>query len=263
MRESELQQICMQAIPVLKRTGNYIANSRKHLRQNQIALKGVRDMVTEIDKNAEIRLVKNLKKILPEAGFITEEKTTDQISKTYNWVIDPLDGTTNFVFGIPITAVSVALMKGKKILIGMVYEISMREMFYTWQGAPSFCNGEIIHVSKQKDFSKALVATGFPYTRIKRIPGITKSIAYFLEHCQDIRRFGSAATDLCYVACGRFEIYYEGYLQQWDIAAGILIVKNAGGVVKNFEGKEDYSENKIVACNPYLLKNALNGIFLN
>lgn len=84
-----------------------------------------------------------------------------------------------------------------------------------------------------------------------------------LEHCQDIRRFGSAATDLCYVACGRFEIYYEGYLQQWDIAAGILIVKNAGGVVKNFEGKEDYSENKIVACNPYLLKNALNGIFLN
>ncbi len=263
MRKSELQQICMRAIPVLKRTGNFIAKSRRHLQQNQIELKGVRDMVTEIDKQAEMRLVKSLKKILPEAGFITEEKTTDQTRFNYNWVIDPLDGTTNFVFGIPICAVSVALMQGDTILIGMVYEISMGEMFYTWKGAPSYCNGEVIRVSKQRDFSRALVATGFPYTRTKRIPGIARSIAYFLEHCQDIRRFGSAATDLCYVACGRLDIYYEGYLQLWDIAAGILIVKNAGGAVTNLKGEEEYAESNIIACNPHLLKRALQGIFLS
>lgn len=262
MQTQQLQEICLKALPLIRRTGKYILRQRKNLQQQQIALKGVRDMVTEIDKNAEVLLVKGLRKILPQAGFITEEKTTDQTLQEYNWVVDPLDGTTNFVFGTPVTAVSVALIRGNQIIIGMVYEITMNEMFYTWKGAPSFCNGEKISVSQRKDFSGALVATGFPYTRTKRIPGITKSLAYFLENCQDIRRFGSAATDLCYVACGRFDIYYEGYLQQWDITAGILIVKNAGGVVKNFEGTEDYSTNKIIACNKYLLKKSLEGIFL-
>lgn len=262
MGTQDLERICFQALPLIKKTGKYILRSRKGLQQSAISMKGVRDMVTEIDKQSEIRLVKSLHKILPAAGFITEEKTTDQTLREYNWVIDPLDGTTNFVFNTPITAISVALMHKSKIVLGIVYEITYDEMFYTWAHGAAYCNGEVIHVSTRVDFSKALVATGFPYSREKRIPGITKSITYFLENCQDIRRFGSAATDLCYVACGRFDIYYEGYLQIWDIAAGILIVKNAGGVVKNFEGKENYTYNCIVATNKHLLKKSLNGIFL-
>jgi myo-inositol-1(or 4)-monophosphatase len=244
------ENICREAIEVVREAGIYVRNSRRIFSYEEVLKKGDRDFVTEVDKGSERILVDGLRRVLPHAGFITEEKTVAQSNADYYWVIDPIDGTTNFMHNTPVTAISVALMKGNSFLIGIVYEVTMDELFFTWEGAgASYCNDKTIVVSEQTDFRKALVATGFPYQREGRLEGISKSLHYFLHHCQDIRRFGSAATDLCYVACGRFEVYYEAYLQLWDVAAGILIVRNAGGIVTDFNGNESVNGSNILAAN--------------
>ncbi len=256
----DLEKLCIQAIAIIKPVGNFIRQKRKNNASYKIEKKGERDFVTEIDKLAEEKLVAGLKNIFPEAGFITEENTIGQSDTDYKWVIDPIDGTTNFMQGLPINAVSVALMHKKEIILGIVYEVTMNEIFYTWKNAKSYMNGKQIHVSKCDDVANAVIATGFPYTRTKRLKDIVATLHHFLKSCRDIRRLGSSATDLCYVACGRLDVYYEAYLKIWDIAAGILIVQNAGGVVTDFNGKVDYNKGKIVATNNTLLKKVLKGI---
>lgn len=254
-----LEKMCSEVKDTVKKTGKSIRRKRKNNSQLTIEKKGEHDYVTHLDKLSEKKLVEKLKRIFPSAGFITEENTIQPSAQKYNWIIDPIDGTTNFIHDVSPYAISVALAEEDKIILGVVYEITLDELFYTWNNAPSYLNGKEIHVSSSRNFSKALVATGFPYTRTKRIKNILRTMEYFLIHCQDIRRFGSAATDLCYVACGRFDIYYEGYLNIWDVAAGIILVKNAGGVVTDFNGKENYKRD-IVATNKFLLEHTLKGI---
>lgn len=258
------ENICREAIVVVREAGLYVRERRRLFNHDEITKKGDRDFVTEVDKGSERILVEGLRKILPDAGFITEEKTVAQSNANLYWVIDPIDGTTNFIHNTPVTAISVALMKGNDFLIGIVYEVTMDELFYTWQGAEtSYCNDMPISVSSSSDFRKALVATGFPYQREGRIDGITQSLSYFLESCQDVRRFGSAATDLCYVACGRFEVYYESYLHLWDVAAGILIVRNAGGIVTDLKGNYTMDGTNVLAANnAETHAKSLEGIFL-
>ncbi len=256
-----LESICMNALPVVKEAGMFVAENRRQIPWGEIEKKGDRDFVTSIDKKSERLLVKGLSAILPEAGFFTEEKTVEQGDSSLRWVVDPIDGTTNFIHRTPVTAVSVALMDGDDLLIGIVYEVTLDELFYSWKDAgTSFCNSEEIHVSDCSEFRKALVATGFPYQREGRLPAILETAGYFLEHCQDIRRFGSAATDLCYVACGRMDIYYESYLQLWDVAAGILIVRNAGGTVVDFSGSEHLTGQQVLATNGRFIEESLSGI---
>ncbi|MFN0276487.1 MAG: inositol monophosphatase family protein [Chitinophagales bacterium] len=255
-----LEKICSQAIDVIKEVGQYIRHERRKLQSIHIESKGIRDFVTEVDKTSEQALAEKLHSIFPEAGFITEEKTVAQTEKEFRWVIDPLDGTMNYIHGIPIYSISVALMHHHEIILGIVYEINNDEVFFTWKGTVSYMNGNAIHISTCRKIQDALIVTGFPYTRTDRIEGITKTLAYFLEHCRDIRRIGSAAVDLCYVACGRIDAYYEGYLNIWDIAAGILIVKNAGGVATDFDGREDYASGNILACNKTLHPEIMKGI---
>ena len=234
-----LETICLQSISLITEVGDYIRESRKILTQSQIEVKGKNDFVTEIDKGSELRLVTGLQKIVPEAGFIAEESTSTHKGVQYNWIIDPIDGTTNFIHGVPPHAISVALVKDSEIVLGIVYEITMDECFYTWKDAKSFCNGKEISVSVCATVSNSLIGTGFPYNDYSRMEQFGVTMDYFMKNSHGLRRLGSAATDLAYVACGRYDAFYEYALKPWDVAAGIILVKNAGGAASDFSGGND------------------------
>lgn len=256
-----LEDISHKVMALVKPIGAYMREQRKSFDGVAISKKGIRDFVTEVDMQSERQLVAGLRNIFPDAGFVTEENTVEQIDTYYKWIIDPLDGTMNYVHGIPIYSISIALQAGNKFVLGVVYEVANDEMFYTWQGAASYCNGKIISVSACHTLQDALIATGFPYIRNdRRTREISNTLKFFLDNGRDIRRLGTAATDLCYVACGRQDVYYEGFLNIWDIAAGILILQNAGGVAVNFKGEENYNEGRIVGTNPNLIGDVLRGI---
>lgn len=245
-----LEHICNQVCSLSKEVGLFIKNERNSNKNIHVEEKGIHDFVTYVDKTSEKKLVDGLGKILPEAGFIAEEGTSTFRGEKYNWIIDPLDGTTNFIHGLTPFAISIALMENEKTILGVVYEISLDECFYTWENSPAYMNGDVIEVSDKKNLKSSLVATGFPYYDYKRIKPFLESLEFFMTNTHGIRRLGSAATDLVYVACGRFEAFYEYSLSPWDVAAGAFIVQQAGGKVSDFKGEKNYIFGKeIVACN--------------
>ncbi len=234
-----LKDICFEVIGLVKETGDYVVEAGEGDNKFSIESKGKNNYVTEIDKKSEQKLVDGLLKILPESGFIAEEGTGEKAER-YNWVIDPIDGTTNFIHGLPPYAISVALMEQEEIILGVIYEMGLKECFYTWKNAPAYLDGKEIHVSSTAEVSGALIATGFPYTNYGRMTEFMETLGYFMENSHGLRRLGSAATDIAYVACGRFDAFYEYGLNPWDIAAGVLLVKQAGGRVSDFNGGGDY-----------------------
>jgi myo-inositol-1(or 4)-monophosphatase len=155
-------------------------------------------------------------------------------------VIDPLDGTTNFIHGAPPVAVSIALTEHNRPVVGVVYEIWLKEAFYAWKDSKAYLNGKEIKVSEASEIKDSLIATGFPYHNFDRISQYMETIDYFFNNTHGVRRLGSAATDLAYVACGRFDGFYEYNLSPWDVAAGALIVMQAGGRVSDFKGGDNY-----------------------
>jgi myo-inositol-1(or 4)-monophosphatase len=169
-----------------------------------VELKSVASLVTYVDKTAEARIVKALKKLIPDSGFITEEGTASHSGEKYKWIIDPLDGTTNYIHGIAPHSVSIALMENEELVIGVVYEIGQDEMFYAWKGSPAFLNGKEINVSKAANLAETLIGTGFPYYAFERVDDYNNTMKELMQHTRGLRRFGSAAVDLAYVACGRF-----------------------------------------------------------
>ena len=205
---------------------------------NRTEKKGLNDFVSYVDKGSEKMLVEKLSLLLPEAGFITEEGTSEKVGLKYCWVIDPLDGTTNFLHGFHPYAISIALKEYDEVVAGVVYEVSGNESFTAWKDGGAWLNGIQDQVSKAAKLSDSLVATGFPYNDFSRIDSYMNCLTHFCKHTHGIRRLGSAAIDLAYVACGRFEAFYEYGLHQWDIAAGMLIVREAGGRVSDFSGNE-------------------------
>ncbi len=236
----ELEVILQEVIKAVKETGNFIAAERKNFSLKDIEAKDRNDLVSYVDKQAEKQLIQKLGKILPEAGFIAEESSPDKNTKELNWIIDPLDGTTNFIHDIPAYAVSVALASKTEILIGVVYNIPQDELFYAHKDGKAFLNGKEISVSKTEKFADCLIATGFPVKDFTRMQGFQNTTEYFMQNTRGLRRMGAAAVDLCYVACGRFDAFFEYNLSPWDIAAGALIVKQAGGKVSDFTGGENY-----------------------
>jgi myo-inositol-1(or 4)-monophosphatase len=210
------------------------------LSHDHIEEKGLHNYVTYVDRMSEQILIEGLGRLIPEAGFIAEEETVKRTTLGLVWVIDPLDGTTNFIHALPVYSVSIALMDGEELLLGVVYEINRQECFYAWKGSPSYLNGSIIRVSGTATLHDALLATGFPYTDYGRMENYLKVLAYLLKNSRGLRRFGSAAVDLAYVACGRFDGFYEYGLNPWDVAAGSLIVRQAGGWVSDFKGNNDF-----------------------
>lgn len=245
-----LQTLCQNVCVLAKETGQFIRAERENFVLNRVEVKGKNDFVSYVDKTSEKMIVSGLMKLLPESGFIVEEGTIDKKGEIYNWVIDPLDGTTNFIHGIPCYAISIALMKKNKVIMGVVYEINFDECFYAWEGSDAFMNGNRINVSQAEKLSDSLIATGFPYYDYHLMKEYLDLFSHFMKHTHGLRRLGSAATDLAYVACGRFEGFYEYSLQPWDVAAGAFIVQQAGGKVSDFKGGENYIFGKeIIASN--------------
>ncbi len=234
-----LEQITAKVVEISKQAGEFIRQERKTFNADQIEYKGLNDLVSYVDKTAEEIIVAGLEKILPEAGFVTEEQTSNKIAERYNWIIDPLDGTTNFIHGLPVFSVSIALKEYDELVLGVVYEINQDECFYAWKGAPAYLDGKEIKVSKAPAISDSLIATGFPYYDFGKQTQYIELFTYLMKNCHGLRRLGSAAVDLAYTAAGRFDAYYEYNLNAWDAAAGIVIVKQAGGHVVNFKGGDE------------------------
>jgi len=240
----QLESLTQQVTKIAKQAGDFIRQERKSFSHDKIEYKGLNDMVSYVDKNAERIIVSGLEKILPEAGFITEEKTTTKIGERYNWIIDPLDGTTNFIHGVPTYSVSIALKEYDDLISGVVYEINLDECFYAWKDAPAYLNGNEIRVSSIDAVGKSLLATGFPYYNFDKQAAYMELFTELMRSSHGLRRLGSAAVDLVYTACGRFETFYEYNLNAWDIAAGILIVRQAGGEVVNFSGGSEVMDTR-------------------
>jgi len=242
--------LCNKVISIVRLTGNFIRKEAMQFDAQKIEYKGLNDMVSYVDKTAEQKLVQNLEKLIPDAGFLTEEKTINREGKIYKWIIDPLDGTTNFIHGLPTYAISVALYEDDKAVLGVVYELNRGEMFYSYKEALAFMNKREIKVSSNPDLKSSLLATGFPYYQFDKQPQYLKLLEEMMQKTHGLRRMGSAATDLIYVACGRFDAFFEYNLQPWDFAGGCFIVQQAGGDVFDFSGESDFfGKREILATN--------------
>ncbi len=234
MDSVKLQLLLAKVISTAKDAGNWIRAERETFSSDKVEVKGLNDLVSYVDKGAEQRIVNELSNHFP-VGFIVEENTRCE-KQDYNWIVDPLDGTTNFIHGIPCYAVSIALEFKGEIILGVVYEITRDECFYATKGGGSFLDSISIRVSETKQLKDSLIATGFPIYNFARMEPYLKSLENLMRNTHGIRRIGSAATDLCYLACGRVDAYFEYNLNPWDVAAGALIVKEAGGAITDFKG---------------------------
>ena len=257
----DLSSLCFRCFPLIEETGAFISSQFGKVDDSAIEEKSLNSLVSYVDKTAEDMLIHGLNALFPEAGFLTEEEMAIPIktgSSEWEWIIDPLDGTTNFLFGLPNFAVSVALAFHGAPVIGMVYEVNRKELFYAIKGGGAFLNGKPIRVSKAPVLGQALVATGFPYSRFDQLPFHLDAVGRFQRQTRGIRRWGAASVDLAFVACGRFDLFFEYALNPWDVAAGILLVTEAGGAVSDFWGGEgDISGREVLATNGLLHPSAL------
>lgn len=246
----DYQKLCEKTVELCKEVGEFVRQQRVILKDYGVETKGQNDFVTIVDKASEERIITGLAKFLPESGFIAEEGTNDKRGDVYNWIIDPIDGTTNFIHNAPPFCISVALQENGVTVIGVVYEIHYDECFYSYKGGKVFLNEKEVTVSKREKLADSMLATGFPYSVFDRIDDFLQTLVYFFKHSHGVRRLGSAAADLAYVACGRYEGFYEYNLKPWDVAAGAFLVEQAGGKVTDFSGGDDYLFGKeIIAGN--------------
>ena len=246
----ELRSLLEKTLPVVEEAAAFIRSQAGKVTDKEIESKSPNSLVSYVDKTAETILVEGLRPLLPNAGFITEEDMVSQSEAEYTWIIDPLDGTTNFLQQIPFYAVSVGLAHRGELVLGIVCDIEHHEMFYAWKGGGAWCNGKRIQVANRADILEAVVATGFPYAATDVLPWLMDMFEYFLKNAKGMRRLGSAALDLAYVACGRMDVYYESTLHAWDIAGGIVLVREAGGTVSDYEMKPNMLENgQVIAAN--------------
>lgn len=219
------------------------------------------DLVTVADKAAEKRIVEQITARFPDDTILAEEGGGRQGTSSFRWIVDPLDGTTNFAHGLPQFAVSIALAQEERVLAGVVFDPAKGELFEAYLGEGARLNGEAIQVGRCSRLSETLTVTGFSYDRRRRMPVLLERVGRILTHCQGFRRLGSAALDLAYVAHGRFDVFLEDGLHPWDTAAGQLLITEAGGAVCNLDGTPlDLARGEILAANPVLLGQALENL---
>ena len=276
MEEKDLEKYTLAVCEIARQAGAYIREERRKFSFDSVERKHAHDYVSYVDKGSERLIVSDLRELLPEAGFITEEGTAREVksdevkSERLLWVVDPLDGTTNFIHQYAPYAVSIALLQGKTVLIGVVYEICADECFYAWQGGGAWLCGtrseecgvrsERLHVSSQK-MQDALLCLQFPYNSEAYKPVMKRLIDRLYGHVGSIRACGSAAMALCQVAAGRLDGYAEQYIGQWDYMAGSLIVMEAGGTVTDYSGSQDFTQgNSVVATNGVIQQDFLSVI---
>ena len=285
MEEKDLEKYTLAVCEIARQAGAYIREERRKFSLDSVERKHAHDYVSYVDKGSERLIVSALRELLPEAGFITEEGTADVSrseecgvrSERLLWVVDPLDGTTNFIHQYAPYAVSIALLQGKTVLIGVVYEICADECFYAWKGGGAWLCGmrnvecgmrnvecgmrsEKLRVSSQK-MQDALLCLQFPYNSDAYKPVMKRLIDRLYGHVGSIRACGSAAMALCQVAAGRLDGYAEQYIGQWDYMAGSLIVMEAGGTVTDYSGSLDFTQgNSVVATNGVIQQDFLSVI---
>jgi myo-inositol-1(or 4)-monophosphatase len=219
---------------------------------------GINNLVTEVDNHSEKRIIEIIREHFPDHSIISEEAGELIQDSPYQWIIDPIDGTVNFAHGIPLCCVSIGLKFGDDLLLGTVYNPMMNELFFAEKGKGAYLNDRKISVSHKTDFRKACLVTGFPYKWPNSTEHPIRVFERFILEGLPVRRLGSAAIDLCWVACGRFDGFWEYNLSSWDVAAGYLIVQEAGGVITNFDG-EPYSvfDKQTLATNGHIHENML------
>ena len=257
----DLEKYTLAVCEIAQQAGAYIREERKKFSLDNVERKHAHDYVSYVDKGSEKLIVNALRELLPEAGFITEEGTAADISHDscppVRWVVDPLDGTTNFIHQYPPYAVSIALLQGKTVLIGVVYEICADECFYAWKGGGAFVDGIRLHVSNHQ-IQDALLCLQLPYNSEAYKPVIKHLIDELYGNVGSVRMCGSAAMALCYVAAGRLDGYAEQYIGQWDFMAGSLIVTEAGGKVTDYA---DFTQgNSVVATNGIIQQPLLRAV---
>ncbi|MEZ4903504.1 MAG: inositol monophosphatase family protein [Spirosomataceae bacterium] len=255
-----LEFITHQTIEIVRQTGGFIKAEAAKFDRSQTEYKAANNLVSYVDKQAEEMLVAGLRQIFPQAGFITEEGTAgqEQNPEDLYWIIDPLDGTANFIHGLPVYCVSVGLVKNKIPIAGVIYHLGTDELFFGWQGGGAWIlslkytlgglpldatflqNATRLEVSTAKTLNDSLLATGFPYYKFEKQDKYLKILETLMQSCHGLRRMGAAAIDLAYVAAGRFEAFYEYNLNSWDMAAGTLLILEAGGQITDFSGGQDW-----------------------
>ncbi len=248
------------AIPAARRAGDLIVRSMDRAAGLEVGIKGKNDFVTQVDRLAETEIIEALQRAYPQHAILAEESGASGDSE-YTWVIDPLDGTTNFLHGFPQFAVSIALLFQGRPQQAVIYDPLRQELFTASRGRGAQLNNRRIRVSNRIDLDGALLGTGFPFREYQNVDAYLRSMKAFMATTAGIRRAGAAALDLAYVACGRLDGFWEGGLKQWDMAAGCLLIEEAGGLVGDFVGGSSYLETgNIVAAPPKVFKRMLQVI---
>jgi len=256
MDKQKLQSLQVELISLCTEVAAFIRSQLDSVQASDVEEKELNSLVSYVDKEAENKIVEKLSILTPEAGFITEEDTEDSADEEYVWIIDPLDGTTNFLKKIPHFSISIALKKDKHIIQGIVYEVMLDIAYTAIKGEGAFMNGRPIKVTGQDKMNHAVVVTGFPYKKDFDIDASLSMLKYCVINCRGVRRLGSAALDLAYVAAGKIDAYYENSLNIWDVAAGALLVEEAGGIMTDYEGTKNYlNRGSILASTPDLYEN--------
>lgn len=235
---------------LIKEAGAFAKKEFESFAAHHIEYKGKNNMFSYVDVQTEEILKEGLNKLLPGAGFINEEGDDQEGETDYTWIIDPIDGTTNFIHGLPLFAICVALKHKDELLMGYIYDVPHDEMFWALKGEGAFLNATPIQVSDTPTLSSSLMGTGFPYRHTPHFETYLRLVSQILRETHGMRRLGSAAIDLAYVAAGRLEGFFELGLSPWDVASGALILQEAGGRVTDFDGGDDYIFGKrIIATN--------------
>lgn len=254
----DLRKIQEKAQELIINTGLFLEQEQQKIRSSGVRSKSINQLVTYVDEQAEQRLAESLLHILPQSGILGEEAAQNRETLSgYTWIIDPLDGTTNYIHGLPIYCISVGLLLESEVVAGIIYDPIRKELFTASQGNGAFLNTKPIRVKPNAQIQDSLLATGFPYYDFGKTPAYLKVLDTLMKNTRGLRRMGSAAIDLAYVACGRFDAFFEYSLAPWDVAAGACIVSEAGGMVSDFGGTQNYLYGKeIIASNlalhPYL-----------
>lgn len=244
---------------VAEEAGFFIRTEAAGFNAGKVVSKAYHDLVSYVDTEAEKMIVTALTDLIPGSSFFTEEETSERGAGEYTWYIDPLDGTTNFIHGVAPYSVSIALNHFSETVVGVVYDIPAREMFYAVKGGGAWLNGESIRVSATPSVDRGLIATGFPVRKFHRLPELMNCLEYFIRNSRGVRRMGSASVDLAHVACGKYDGFFEYGLNPWDIMAGALIVREAGGTATDFAGNDKMLDGEeIVASNPVISGEVIN-----
>lgn len=246
----DLEEITEKVRELAIKVGNSLKEERKKFRRACVEEKHSHDYVSYVDKESERKIGTELVKLLPEAGFIAEEGFGSFTTEEYYWLVDPLDGTTNFIHDNAPYCISIALRNREELLIGVVYEVCREECYWAWKGSKAYLNGKEIHVSTISNLNDAFISLGLPYEAKAYKSKVLSFIDHLYGNVSGIRIIGAAAAELCYIAVGRLEARIESDLKPWDIAAGSLILMQAGGQVSDFSGGADfYSGKEVLASN--------------